>query len=203
MGRPPAIERRAELLSGATDYVLEHGLSDLSLRELAEDLGTSARMLVHHFGSKEQLIAEALAESRKRQLALLEGFFASSPAAPPEETLDLMWAFMSSPDAEPFMRLFFEVYGLALQDSERFPGFLEHAVMDWVQTIRAHLLASGLSERDAEEGATEGLAVLRGLLLDLLATGDRDRIHAAQRNATASLRRRAEALRAPRTPRRR
>ncbi|TMC47530.1 MAG: TetR/AcrR family transcriptional regulator [Chloroflexi bacterium] len=198
MGRPQDTARRAELLAGATDYVLEHGLGELSLRPLAEELGTSARMLVHHFGSKDRLIADTLAEARQRQLALLGEFLSASPDSPPEAILDVMWGFMSSPEAEPFMRLFFEVYGLALWDPDRFPDFLERAVMDWIDAIRDLLRASGQSEKDARAGATEGLAVLRGLLLDLLATGDRDRIDIAYQNASASLLSRAEKSRARR-----
>jgi AcrR family transcriptional regulator len=39
-----------------------HGLDHLSLRTVADDVGTSARMLVYHFGSKDELMAQALEE---------------------------------------------------------------------------------------------------------------------------------------------
>src|SRR2546430_12050912 len=71
VGRPPDPDRRAATLARAADYVLEHGLADLSLRPLAAALGTSTRMLLYDFGSKERLIAAVLAEARRREAALL------------------------------------------------------------------------------------------------------------------------------------
>ena len=53
-------DRRQVLAEGATDYVLEHGLLDLSLRPLAAALGTSDRMLLYHFGDKLNLVATIL-----------------------------------------------------------------------------------------------------------------------------------------------
>ena len=50
-------QRRVEWTEAATDYVLEHGLIGLSLRPLAAELGTSDRMLLYHFGSKDELVA--------------------------------------------------------------------------------------------------------------------------------------------------
>ena len=47
--------RRNELRDNALNYFLEHGLAELSLRPLAENIGTSARLLIYHFESKEAL----------------------------------------------------------------------------------------------------------------------------------------------------
>src|SRR5436305_2199440 len=61
---------RERLLDGAIEYVAEHGLTDLSLRTMATALGTSHRMLIHHFGSKEKLWVEIVrtVEARQREL---------------------------------------------------------------------------------------------------------------------------------------
>ena len=66
MPRPVDPHRREAVLEKAADYVLEQGLADLSLRPLAKALGTSTRMLLYDFGSKERLIHEILAEIRAR-----------------------------------------------------------------------------------------------------------------------------------------
>ena len=63
-------ETRARLLDAAVDYALAHGIAEVSLRQLAGALGTSHRMLIHHFGSREGLLVavvdamEAIARPR-------------------------------------------------------------------------------------------------------------------------------------------
>ena len=47
---------RERLLAAVLGYVTEHGFSDLSLREVAAAIGTSHRMLIYHFGSREGLL---------------------------------------------------------------------------------------------------------------------------------------------------
>ena len=69
MTRVSVPERRAKLLDEIVDYILSNGLAGLSLRPLAAGVDTSPRMLLYFFGSKEQLIFEALAQIRFRQQA--------------------------------------------------------------------------------------------------------------------------------------
>ncbi len=78
MGRPKDLDRRVELLNAVTEYVLEHGLADLSLRPLARAVGTSARILLYHFGSKETLIASVLREAREREAATMASYRTSA-----------------------------------------------------------------------------------------------------------------------------
>src|SRR4029079_19784443 len=52
--------RREELAEAATDYAIENGLIGLSLRPLAQALGTSDRMLLYHFDDKDDLVATML-----------------------------------------------------------------------------------------------------------------------------------------------
>jgi AcrR family transcriptional regulator len=174
MPRPPDPVRRAQLLKAVADYLLDHGLADMSLRPLASSLGTSPRMLLYHFGSKEQLVAEALAASRERQREATLAWLQKQPELEPTELLRRFWAWQLD-GHQPFLRLFFEVYGLALQEKERFPGFLERAVADWLEFIGALLVRAGLTAAQARIAATAVIAGYRGLLLDFLATGDRRR----------------------------
>lgn len=174
MPRPPDPARRAQLLQAVADYLLDHGLAEMSLRPLASSLGTSPRMLLYHFGSKEQLVAEALAASRERQRKATLAWLQKQPELGPTELLRRFWAWQLD-GHQPFLRLFFEVYGLALQEKERFPGFLERAVADWLEFIGALLVQAGLTAAQARVAATAVIAGYRGLLLDFLATGDRRR----------------------------
>jgi AcrR family transcriptional regulator len=166
---------RGELLERIVDYVMANGLADLSLRPLAAALGSSPRVLLYYYRSKEELIAEVLGRARLRQRDL----FASSLPRDPQsyaETIRAAWALMSAPQNEPVFRLFFEVYGLALQDRTRFAGFLRAAVDDWLAYLEAPALRDGYADRDARAIATVMLAGFRGFLLDLCATGERERI---------------------------
>jgi AcrR family transcriptional regulator len=110
--------RRARLLDKTVDYILKHGLTDLSLRPLAAALKTSPRMLLYFFGSKERLIAEALAQSRVRQQHDFADSFSTTTDR--RERLKAAWQFWSSKESERSLWLFFEVYALAIRDRKRF-----------------------------------------------------------------------------------
>src|SRR3954449_1129701 len=85
--------RRQALLAAAGDHVLEHGMADLSLRPLAAALGTSPRMLLYHFGSKEQLVADVLAAARIRQAKLTAAWSAQQPELSPAQLLRRFWSW--------------------------------------------------------------------------------------------------------------
>ena len=115
MARPPDPDRRDRTLAQVGDYVLEHGLEGVSLRPLAAALGTSTRMLLYDFGSKEALLDEALAEIRRR---LAERLAELQSGRDDAATLTEIWNWVSAGERLPFMRLFFETYVAALKDPE-------------------------------------------------------------------------------------
>jgi AcrR family transcriptional regulator len=162
MARPVDPHRREAVLVRAADYVLEQGLAGLSLRPLAKALGTSPRMLLYDFETKERLIHEILAEIRRREAALLDAEV---------RTLDDVWRWISAPEREPFLRVFFEVYVAALGREEAAPF-----VRDWLEFLHERW-----QPPVDEATATLMVAVIRGLLLDRLATRDRARTDQALR----------------------
>ena len=174
MSRPPDPERRAALLAAATEHVLDHGMANLSLRPLAQALSTSPRMLLYHFGSKEQLVTEILAAARVRQAELTASWLAEQPSLRPAELLQRFWRWQTD-QHRPFLRLFFEVYGLALQDPTRFPGFPNDAVRDWLPLVARTIEDAGVPGPRARIAAGVVIAGYRGLLLDVLATDDLER----------------------------
>jgi AcrR family transcriptional regulator len=177
MTRAALPERRARLLEEVVNYILIHGLAGLSLRPLARGVGTSPRMLLYFFGSKEQLISEALAQIRLRQQADFAG--AMSGPGRRRERLLRAWSAWSSPRMGKFWRFCFGVYGLALENPKQFEGFLQQFIRDWLVPFERALGAAGFPPGRARSLATLSLAALRGLQLDLLATGERTRIDAA------------------------
>jgi len=171
-------DRRAKLLDEVAEYILNNGLADLSLRPLATTIGTSPRMLLYFFGSKERLIAQALAHIRTREQLDFRRAVSRSTSADRRALLLREWESWSSPRREKYLRLFFEVYGLALQNRQRFPGFLEGAVGEWLPLVE-RAFAVVVARKRAQTLATFALAAVRGLQLDLLATGQRSRTEAA------------------------
>jgi AcrR family transcriptional regulator len=167
--RPPDERRRAELLDQLIDAFANGGIGGRSLRDVAEAVGTSHRMLLHHFGSREDLLLGIVEEVERRQTGMLERL-----PADPADAIALMWADLRRPELRPFERLFFECYARAAQGEVPFTRLLPNAVDGW------------LADADASTGGTVdpafirlGLAVSRGLLLDLVATGDDAGVDAA------------------------
>jgi AcrR family transcriptional regulator len=148
----------------------------VSWRPLAAALGITPTTLVHHFGSKEQMLAAILGRLRERILA------ASSYRA--DEQSDLAtaarsaWARTSDPRRWPEFKLFFAVYGRALQAPRQFAEFLDRVVADWMGVL-VDAQGPATDPATATRTATLVIATIRGLLLDLLATGDRDRVQDA------------------------
>lgn len=166
------------LLDAAITFVAENGLNNLSLRSLATELGTSHRMLIHHFGSKEGMWVAMIQEVERRQLALVaQGNFDRSLS--PSDAMRAWWEHISHPSLWPTERLFFEVYGQALHRRSGTEALLDDIVESWLAPMTAVGEAKGLSSADARASARLGLAVTRGLLLDLLATEDRRGVDAA------------------------
>jgi AcrR family transcriptional regulator len=162
---------RERLLAAAIEHVSRHGVGEISLRALAAALGTSHRMLIYHFGSREALLIEVIRTVEEQQRAALAETLEDTDA-PPAEIMRRMWARVADPALWPNERLFFEVYAQALQGSPHALPLLDGIVEAWVDPLAA-LVAPERPEAEARAEARLAVAVVRGLLLDLLATGDR------------------------------
>lgn len=205
MARPKSargkVGARDALLARAIEHASRHGLRDASLRSIAEALGTSHRMLIYHFGSAEAFWTEVIGGLRFRERDALQASVESGRMTPLRET----WASLSAPRRLPRMQLLFETYGRALADRERYAGFLAEVVDVWLDTVgEAFRAQQGLTRGQARMHARLRLAVLRGLSLDLLTTGDRAGTTAALRwfEDEVPLRARGRASRAARSTRR-
>jgi AcrR family transcriptional regulator len=177
VSRTPDEARRAELLDRSVDYVCRHGLAELSLRPLANAVRSSPRVLLYYFGSKENLVVEIIRRGRGRQRTMMTQLKLTDLS--PREISRTLWREWSKPEWEPLTRLSFEVYGLALQDPKRFPGYLENAVNEWLGALEACTRLPGYSRAQSRALATVLIAGFRGFLLDLFATHDRARIDRA------------------------
>lgn len=170
----PDSTTRDRYLEAVVDHVVENGVGELSLRPLAEAIGTSHRMLLYHFGSKEQLLVEIVREIERRERDLVAETTPRSAAADePAATLRQFWRRISQPRYAARERLFFELYGRALQGRDGTVTLLDGIIDDWAGPAAAAEIARGVDPDEARARARLNVAVVRGLLLDLLATGDR------------------------------
>src|SRR4051812_22098826 len=157
-------DSRRKLLDAAIAHIAGRGISDLSPRALAAAIGTSHRMLIHHFGGREGLWVAVVREVEARQRAAL-GDLVPDPAASLGEAMRAWWTHISNPSLWANERLFFEIYGQALQGRPGTTELLDGIVDAWLEPGAAALQAHGFAEGRAL--ARLGIAVTRGLLLDL------------------------------------
>ncbi len=171
MGRRPQPEIKQRLLDACTDHALEHGLPD-RLGPLAAAAGTSNRMLIYHFGTRDGLLREILRRARQRQVEAFTDLLRVRPEEPYTQTLSRAWSAMTGPDGQRYLRMFTRLHESA--GEPLWPGFRRTATTDWLAPLE-----DGMRTLGRPELATVVLAVVRGLLMDLDATGDAARTHQA------------------------
>ncbi|MGN6128398.1 MAG: TetR/AcrR family transcriptional regulator [Humibacter sp.] len=176
----PPSARRVELLEASYQYVLTHGFTDLSLRPLAAAIGSSPRVLIFLFGSKDGLIRALLERAREEELTLLNDMQHERRPIGLAEAVERTWTWLAAPEHRALLRLWAESYTRSLVDpTGPWAGFAADTVRDWLlvleneQPVDLRAAAAGSAER------VLALAVLRGALLHLLATDDASTTSAA------------------------
>jgi AcrR family transcriptional regulator len=171
VGRKPQPQIKDTLLDACVDHALAHGLPD-RLGPFVSATGTSARMLLYHFGTRDSLVLAVLGRARQRQLDGWGALLQLRPEEPYTVTLDRAWTAIAGADGRPYRQMF----GLwhASAALELLPGFATSATTDWLVPLE-----DGLRSIGRPQLATLALAVIRGLLMDLDATGDTARNYRA------------------------
>jgi AcrR family transcriptional regulator len=167
--KQPAIRDR--ILDACADHALANGLPE-RLEPLAVASGTSTRMLIYHFGTRDGLLRETLERARRRQRDYFGDLVRPRPGEPYPVTLRQAWRAMTGPDGQPYLRMFGRLREGA--DQRLWPDFRREATTDWLQP-----LDEGLRTIGRPEWGTLVLAVIRGLIMDIEATGDLPRAHRA------------------------
>jgi AcrR family transcriptional regulator len=174
---PTGGQARQALLDRCLAYLQEAGFSDASLREIAAGVGTSHRMLIYHFGTREQLLADVVGRIEAAQREALADLVAQE-----DDLVEInrrFWRRLSDPALAPAERLFFEIYSHALYGRSWTAQFRATVVSAWMQPLVELLVRAGYPEQEARQRARLGVAATRGLLMDLLLTGDRQDVDAA------------------------
>ncbi len=157
-GRP---EQREVFLSGAVEHVLRHGVATLSLRPLAAALGTSDRMLLYYFASREQLLTAVLGVVGERLQVQLAAALPAGPV-PPATLLRGLAGALQDPATESSLRLYVEVSGLAARGHEPHRTVAAAVAEGWLSWLGSRLDVPDDERADAAAGV---LAVVDGILL--------------------------------------
>lgn len=178
MTRTASVERPAELLDHIADYLTDNGVAELSLRPLARAVGSSPRVLLYYFGSKEELLVKALGRLRERQRVTYERM-KSLPYQNTGEVCRAIWRHMSAPENVRLFGMSLEIFAMALRQPQRFADYLRASVEDWLGFLSVPLSRNGYGEAEARAHATVVVAGFRGFLLDYSASRDRGRLDRA------------------------
>lgn len=177
MARTPDLERRQELLDRIVVYLAENGLAQATLRPMAASLDVSINRLVHHFGSKEELLTAALARSIEMQIAVQNVWLTRSPRLTQAELYRRWWRWMNAAPANlALVRLNYEAATLDTNVTGLAGEVRADQIGVWRHDTELRLEAEGVPRAVAAEEASLIKATFTGLVMDLFATGDRKRL---------------------------
>ncbi|MEI8240099.1 MAG: TetR/AcrR family transcriptional regulator [Actinomycetota bacterium] len=179
MARTPDLERRQELLDRIVVYLAENGLAQATLRPMAASLDVSINRLVHHFGTKEELLAAALRRSIDLQIEVQHGWMERNPQITMAEMYRKWWKWINASEANmAIVRLNYEAAALDTKVTGLAGTVRAEQIGVWRHEAQYHFEAEGLSRERAVLEASLAKATFTGLIIDLLATGERRRLNA-------------------------
>jgi len=180
VARTPDLERRQELLDRIVVYLAEHGLAQATLRPMAASLGVSINRLVHHFGSKEELLSTALRRAIEQQVAVQDEWLAKNPRMSLVELYRKWWRWTNeSPEHLAAIRLNYEAAALDTKVTGLAGEVRADQIGVWRHDAEQRLIADGMPPERAAFEASLVKATFTGLVMDLFATGDRKRLNKA------------------------
>lgn len=174
MARQIDLEKREDLLDKAEAGLAQLGVNDTPLRTLAAHMGTSARMLIYYFGSKENLILEVLAHQQRR-------FAATEPDVEPtvESLRGYMladWEALTRGHKQTGVRILEQVFGAACAENSPFHSYTDETLTGLIQTLAARFAAAGMPTATADLRAHLALSSLQGLLMMYFTADNPDHI---------------------------
>lgn len=178
VARRPNPKRKQELLDGIVHYLAENGLGELSLRPLANALGTSTYTLTYQFGSKEDLIVDTLNHVEERHREALATSFVEGECNP-GAAFRRYWAWLSDSEHGRLTRIVLEATTMGMAGALGYSEFRHELVTSWRDGWRSNLEGQLADRNQLEQTVTLTTATLTGLTFDLLATNDTDRVTGA------------------------
>ena len=184
---------RERLLRLVAGHVVENGVATLTLRGAGRAVGSNNRMLLYYFGSKEALVGEVLQTVGQEFFPTFERAWSQVESGDRSlvEDLQRVWEAISDPANLPFLRLFFEVFGLAAREGALYSGLMGD-IGDWHRPAVARLCRAGVPGPVAERRAVELIALWRGLQMTLIITQDPAAVAAVAEQALQAFCRRCD-----------
>ncbi len=158
---------REQMLAAAADVLADVGLAGLTFRQVAERLGTSDRMVVYYFASKDALVLAALGEHARRLGELMDDALGTRRVAP-STALALLWQALGDGAADTAFGVYVELVGLASSGRAPYPELASTVAGQWVHWLEQRVTGPPADRRDR---AAAVLAQLDGLLLLRRAAG--------------------------------
>ncbi|MDA3903000.1 MAG: TetR/AcrR family transcriptional regulator [Desulfuromusa sp.] len=172
---------KENLLDKCLDATLEKGIAGFGLRKLAKQVGTSARMLIYHFGSAESLLMDMIREYSNREKKRFTGRMNErGKMSTVGEFIRFNWDTYQKDDRKKVLIVLIEIYARALRKREEHDAFFKDILFEWIELVEDILTETyGFNHDDANRWATLIIAVSRGLLLDWLGSEGTDRTEGA------------------------
>lgn len=175
MTRKPDTKAREEILEDIILVMSKKGLNNLSLRDIAKEVNTSARMLIYYFESFDNLIHSVFIHLSTKHKSSLKKLFHENPDKTFVEVSQIFIESVYFEKNKKPLLLFIELYVRALRDTEKYRLFFYEVLHNWITEIES-MIAPKYGKK-SKIYATMILSFYRGLMLDWLATKDTDRIY--------------------------
>ncbi|HTT95144.1 MAG TPA: TetR/AcrR family transcriptional regulator [Solirubrobacterales bacterium] len=177
MSRPVDPTRKPELLEEIVDYLGEHGVATMTMRNLADGIGVSTTVLTYHFGGKKKLLQESVAAAEK---GMLESMREGIAAGGVPEGICRFWDWISAGESR-IRKLGVVLETMALDNGSWAPVFSGRPSVNsvWIEMIARSLVADGVPPDEVEPYTTMIHGALLGLCLDIWDSGDEVRVRQA------------------------
>jgi len=133
---PKAQMTKETLLPSLAAHVLAQGLAGASLRPLAKAAGTSDRMLIYHFGNKDDLIEQVLDYIADVYSSALDAAMGEEKAATRQEVIARVLDNMGNPAMKPFLALWWEIVAGAsrgMKSHEEAAQRMMQRLLEWLE----------------------------------------------------------------------
>jgi AcrR family transcriptional regulator len=184
MGRPFDYAKREQLVEQATEVLARTGVIDTSLRSLATEMGTSARMLVYYFGSKEQLILAVMNGLQEQNVPEPELYATAEELR--QWCLD-DWQEITRGSQRSRLRILEQVFGAACGQNSPYARYTADTLAQLTRNAQSRMEAIGMPPAVAETRARLALAAIQGLVIEFFTSTDPDRVDDTHRRMVDDL----------------
>lgn len=170
--RPFDHNKREELLATAGTILARTGVVDTSLRELASQMGTSARMLVYYFGTKEQLMLEVLNRQQRAAIPETENLDLPESIAAHREWCFEDWYECTRGERRDSLRIVLQIFGAACGVDSPYREYTWDTLSLLTRNSKARLIALGMPDHVAETRSRIALAAFQGFIIEFFTAPD-------------------------------